>query len=142
MTSRELPRLSLEDLASVIDGALNELSEEAWIAVKGMIAAMYSNDPSHSDQLAGLRAMARDAGCEFLGDGLVAHQQLEKLLATDDWGHPVEVLGGDSSDISYRSLIHLATTLAGQAEDPSRILAVKSQLAILAGGGKERTDGK
>ena len=55
--------------------------------------------------------------------------------------HPVEVLGGDSSDISYRSLIHLATTLAGQAEDPSRILALKSQLESLAKEGEERADG-
>ena len=142
MTSRELPRLSLEDLASVIDGALNELSEEAWIAIKEVIAAMYAEDPGHSEQLAELRGTARAAGCEFLGDGLVAHQQLEKLLAADDRSHPVEVLGGDSTDISYESLIHLATTLAGQAEEPSRILALKSQLEMIAGGGRERTDGK
>ena len=141
MTSRELPRLSLEDLASVIDGALNELSEDAWIAVKAVIAAMYSDDSGHAEQLAELRAMARGTGCKFLGDALVAHQRLEKLLASDDWEHPVEVLGGDPGDISYRSLIRLAATLAGEADDPSRILAVKSKLEILAKEGEERADG-
>ncbi len=72
--------------------------------------------------------MARDAGCEFLGDGLSAHQQVEQLLAEDTWEHPVEVLGGEREDIAYSRLSRVAKARAEKDEDPGRVLAVKRRL--------------
>ena len=128
MTSRELPRLSLEDLASVIDGELNGLSEDAWTALKRMIAAMYSDDLGHIEQLAELRAMAQDAACKFLGDALVALEQVEQLLAADNWEHPVEVIGGGREDVAYPRLIRVAKARAERDEDPGRVVGVKRRL--------------
>ncbi len=96
MASRKPPSLNLEDLASVIDGAFGEVSDEGTTR----LAAMVSEDPGFAEQFTELRAMAQDAGCDLLGDGLQAHEELAQLLVADAWEHPVEVLGGDPDEIA------------------------------------------
>jgi hypothetical protein len=134
MASRKLPRspllptLNLEDLASVIDGELGELSQEASSALTEFVRVLYSDDPAHSEKLAELQQMTRDAGCEFLGDGLFAHECLEKLLAADTWDHPVDVLGGEREDVIYSRIIGIAAARAERADDPEAILDVKRRV--------------
>jgi hypothetical protein len=120
--------LSLEDLAVLLDGCLDELSKEGAATVRQVVAGLVAGSGRFDDQIAALRAMKDAAGCESLGDGLLAHRELDRLLAADDWAHPADVLDVDPEDVVYSQLIRVATVRAAQAADPAKILQVQRRL--------------
>jgi len=59
--------LSLEDLAVLLDGFLDELSKEGAATVQQVVAGLVAGSGRFDDQIATLRAMKDAAGCESLG---------------------------------------------------------------------------
>ncbi len=126
--AEETWNLSLEDLAALLDGFLDELSEEGTATVLAVLVDAIGASGRFTEQIAALRTMRDIVGCKFLGDALLSHRELERLLATDGWTHPAEVLEADPEDIVYSQLIQITKILAEKAGDPDPILDVKRRL--------------
>ncbi len=98
------------------------------------LAAANRADPRFAGHYQALTALARDAGFDPVRDqdletALECHRDFLRLLDTDGWEHPSEVLDPDGDlGISYRELAHIAAARADRAEGESRPAAVREKL--------------
>ncbi len=120
--------LSVEEVARVLGNV--ELSGETASRLRKVVRG----DPRLAVPVAGLEAMARDAGldpaaAEDLWDGFRAHQVFDRLLAAEDWQHPAEVVDAEGElEPYFRELIQMAEARARRADDSGRVLAVREKL--------------
>ncbi len=120
--------LSLEEVARIMGNV--ELSEEAASSLREAVRS----DPRLAAPVAGLEAMARDAGIEpaaaqDLWHAFRAHQCLDRLLAAEGWEHPAEILDAEGElEPYFRELIQVAKARAERTDEPSRLLAVRRKL--------------
>ena len=120
--------LPLEDVAR-LSGA-SELPADTL----RRIAAAARSDPRFAEHYRVLEALARDAGLDPSDGGdletaFECYEEYWKLLETDGWEHPDEVLdpNGDVG-ISYRELAHLARERAEREIVSARELEVRDRL--------------
>ncbi len=122
------PPLSLEEVARVLGNV--ELSDET----ASRLGDLVRSDPRNAAPVAGLEAMARDAGidpasAQDLWHAFRAHQVLDRLLAAEGWEHPAEVLDAEGElEPYFRELIQVAGARAGRTAEPDRLLAVRRKL--------------
>jgi len=126
--------LTDRDIAEIFAG--RDTFDEATLA---RLAAYIRGDPRLEPQIVGLRRKARDAGLnpvdssEAYSLALSYCQDLEALLARDDWEDPLEILdpqklGPGIRQIAYVEMILLAEAQAQRADDPTKIRAVKEKI--------------
>jgi hypothetical protein len=119
------PTLTLEDLAQIVcEGNVEgELQDR--------VAAVIRTDPRFAQQFEQLEAMATEIGAEDLWEGLERNQEFDRLLETESWKDPAEVLnphGSDLYEVSYRKLIAVTDVRLGKAADPAPIQTVRDRL--------------
>ena len=120
--------LSLEEVARVLGNV--ELSAET----SNRLHEAVRSDPRLAVPVAGLEAMARDAGIEpataqDLWHAFRAHEYLDRLLAAERWEHPAEVLDAEGElEPYFRELIEVARARAERLDEPSRLPAVRQKL--------------
>lgn len=121
--------LTLEELAEVADGDALHTQER-----RDRLAHVICTDPRFAEQLERLEQLARDAGLgpewgSYRGVALEENEDFDRLLATDTWRDPAEVLDPDGDrGFSYDCLISIAKARAARAEDPAVLEAVQERL--------------
>ena len=91
-------------------------------------------DSRFSRHYEALATLARDAGFEPVRDedletALECHRDFQRLLDSEGWEHPAEVLDPEGElGISYRELAHIAAARADRAAGEGRPAAVREKL--------------
>ncbi len=107
--------LSLEDVA-LLAGAIG--SGQLTAPTLRRLAAANRTDPRFARHYQALVALAREAGFDPVRDqdletALDCHRDFQRLLDSEGWEHPSEVLDPDGEiGISYRELAHIAAKRA------------------------------
>ena len=119
LTEPNAELLTLEDLAALLSH-----TDQLPLRTALKLTEVIRTDPRFADQVEVLQTMARQAGIgldreDWPEAALHCHRDLERLLATEGWEHPAEVLDPDGeTGVTYRELVHLAEARAGASEDP------------------------
>ena len=117
--------LTLEDLAQIVSGGNIEGD------LQDRVAAVIRTDPRFAEQFEQLEALAADAAAEDLWDGFERNQEFDRLLETESWEDPAEILNPEGSDlyeVSYRKLLAIADARIARTEHPGLVEAVKDRL--------------
>lgn len=121
--------LTLEDAAHLL-GRTDQLPSETI----RRLGPVFGSDARFAGHVERLEALARAAGIETDVDdwpatALYCHRDFDRLVATDGWQHPAEVLDPDGSlGICYHELVRIAEARAQRAREPDRLLAIKDRL--------------
>jgi hypothetical protein len=128
MDAHALPtdsELSLDDLAQIVcDGNIDGDLQER-------VARVIRSDPRFARHFERLEEMTAEAGAEDLWEGLGRHLEFNRLLASESWEDPAEILNPDGDEdyqVSYRKLLAVADARIAKAADPAPIEAVKERL--------------
>ncbi len=123
--------LTLEELALVVDGLVETLSDDAAKRLGQVLRA----DPRFETEIAALEALAREATLgpgdarEYLSVAQAVDRALTQLLDAAGWRHPAEVLDPDGTrGIPYQPLIRLARKRERTSADPDKIRDVRQRL--------------
>lgn len=98
------------------------------------IVAVVRTDGRFAGHYEALRSLATDAGFEPVRDkdletALDCHQDFERLLTSEGWEHPAEILDPEGElGICYQELIHIAAARARREPDSERVKAVRDRL--------------
>ncbi len=116
--------LTLLEVALLVEG------HEIPPASRRRLRRFHRADLRLKEPLGELEDLADDAGVEDLVDGFFYNQELDRLLAADEWAHPAEVLDphGDIG-ISYPELLAIADARVVRPHAEERISAVREKLA-------------
>ncbi len=120
----EAEALTLLEVALLVEG------HEIPPASRRRLRRFHRADLRPKEPLGELEDLADDAGVEDLVDGFFYNQELDRLLAADEWAHPAEVLDphGDVG-ISYPELLAIADARARRSEDDQHVAEVHQKLA-------------
>ncbi len=123
--------LTLEELALVVDGLVETLSDDAT----KRLGQVLRTDPRFEAEIAELEGLAREAALgsedtrEYLSVAQAVDRALTLLLDADGWKHPAEVLDPDGTrGIPYAPMIRLARERERTSEDPEKIRGVRQRL--------------
>ncbi len=121
------PVLTLEDIAALADG--QDISDDTVRRLSEWV----HTDRQFAEPVRHLKALAGDAGVELLSDGELLDRDFDRLLATEGWEHPAELLDPEGEvGVPYPELLAIAEARAearaGRGEDAAPIETVRRKL--------------
>ena len=119
------PVLTLEDIAALADG--QGISRQTVRRLREWVRT----DQQFAEPVRHLKTLAGDAGVDLLGDAELLDRDFDRLLATEGWEHPAELLDPEGEiGVPYAELLAIAEarTRAGRGEDAAPIEAVRRKL--------------
>lgn len=132
--------LTLEDVAILLSH-----TDQLPASVVRKLPRVIGTHPGVAGHVERLRAMAREAGVgaergDWSQVAFYSHQDLDRLLAAEDWQDPAEVLDPQGEvGVSYRELVCVAEARARGSRDPrlgkvhgrlQRALAAEAERAV------------
>lgn len=118
--------LTMEDMSYVLDDESLMRGEARQKLQQDILG-----DPRYAEMFAEAETARRDGGIATLWEALSYLADLEKLLTTEGWENPADVLlpgEDDTSDLGDRVLIAIADARIARGEDRERLRAVKERL--------------
>ncbi len=122
---KSLADLSRADLAKIVE-ADGEVDPE----LQARLADLVRSHPDCAARIAELDAVAAEAGIpDSPWTALQLNRRLDRLLETEGWDDPAEVLGEQDPETSFLAeLIRITEARAARSDDPARLLEVKERL--------------